>query len=875
MSNLPPVSNGQIPEKNAPKKRSFLGRFFLSMGILLLTVILLLVIVATFFQKQLSDQLIVAIGKNLKTKPQIGDISLSFLKDFPEASITLKDVAIKDISNASLLKAAEISFHFSPFSLLRSKIKIQSMLVKDGNLHLRTNKDGVAQYEIMKDNPKSKSKPQSEENLDLVLQNATLENIEFLYENKQTQQSALLHLNNTSLSGDFSNNKYSLTNQADFVIKALDIEGSTYLAGEKVNYDAVIQVDAAQDLYNLQGVEATLGGNTFAIDGIVVSKPDYTDINLKLTSKEGDISMVVNLLPDEYHAYFSDFESTGTYSCGGSIKGRLGKDLHPTVIFDVSLRDGKITSDKLQSPIQNVTFKASYTAQQDGLSNFDINHFKGVFGGKPLNFDLKVINLDDPTVDFKFNGTVPMEAAYGLFDNPMIASGDGDINISALNVSGKYADMASMNTISKVNLSGAMQFQAATIVYNGKPVTFKEGNIRFEDNLFFSDNMKMTVSESDFLLNGKAKNLLPFLFADSLNTKDALLEFYANMTTQNLDIDQLLTLFTVPETGDKADNTKTRGGATRIDSARIAQTIERKNTTDKLKGIFEATIQNFNYDKVTGKNFKGKLGFDHNVLLISGNTETMGGKINVEGDYHLDKNPSLKMRCNVAGLDLKTCLDQCDNFGQEVILSKNIKGVLEGKVAVSAFWDDKGNFLSEKTTALADVTGKNGELSGVKMFEDFSTFIHIEDLKKVKFTQMQNFFELKKRTLTLPAMLIQNNACNMTVSGTHTFDNKIDYKVKVNAGQVLLNRIKKHDNDLDPLPEGNGLFNMYYVIKGTLDDDKYEMKRSKKTVKADFDRSENQKLGISSRLDYEFKNVLVFPEIADFSAPLPPTNTIF
>jgi AsmA-like C-terminal region len=849
-------------EQSSPKKRSFIGKFFIVTGLIIAAIAIASVAIAVFFQKQVSEKLLNEIGKNMKTTPKIGDINMSFWAHFPDAAIILKDVAVKDLSGASLLKAGEISFHFSPFSLLGDKVKIQSVLIKDGNLHLRTNKDGVAQYDIVKEDSKGKSKSKSDDSLDLLLENAELENIEFLYENKQTQQSALLHLNFMGFSGDFSNKKYSLTNRADFIIKALDIENATYLAGEKVTYDAVVQVDAAQDLYNLQGVEANLGGNTFAIDGIVIAKPDYTDINLKLTSKEGDISMVVNLLPDEYHAYFNDFESTGTYSCGGTIKGRLGKEQQPTVVFDVSLRDGKITSDKLQSPIQNVTFKASYTAQQNGYSNFDISNFKGIFGGKALNFDLKVNNLDDPTLDFKFNGTVAMEAAYGLFDNPMIASGDGNLIVSAMQVTGKYADMQSMNTISQVNLSGVLQFQDASVVYNGKNVVFKDGSIKMQDNLFFSENLKIETAESDFLLSGKAKNLLPFLFADSLNTKDALLEFYANMTTQNLDIDQLLTIFTVPETN---VNVKARGGATR-DSAKTAQTIQRKNTSDKLKGVFEATIQNFNYDKVTGRNFKGKLGFDHNILLISGNTETMGGKINVEGDYHLDKNPSLKMRCNLATLDLKTCLEQCDNFGQEVILSKNIKGLLDGKVAIAAFWDDKGNFLTDKTTALADITGKNGELAGVKMFEDFSTFIHIEDLRKVKFTQMQNFFELSNRKLILPAMLIQNNACNMTVSGTHTFDNKIDYKVKVNAGQVLLNRIKKHDNELDPLPEGNGLFNVYYVIKGALDGDKYEMKRSKKTVKAEFERSENQKLGIATRLETQFKNVLIFPKIADFSA---------
>jgi hypothetical protein len=167
-----------------------------------------------------------------------------------------------------------------------------------------------------------------------------------------------------------------------------------------------------------------------------------------------------------------------------------------------------------------------------------------------------------------------------------------------------------------------------------------------------------------------------------------------------------------------------------------------------------------------------------------------------------------------------------------------------------AYWDETGNFDLPRLRALADVRAGNGELAGVKMFEDFSTFVHIEDLRKIRFTDMQNYLEIKDRRLYLPVMLLQSNALNMTLSGEHTFDNDIDYKIKINAGQVLLNRLKKHDTDLDPLPEKKGWFNLYYTISGNLD--KYDMKRRKRTVKAEFERSEARKLLIARAINAEF-----------------------
>ena len=39
---------------------------------------------------------------------------------------------------------------------------------------------------------------------------------------------------------------------------------------------------------------------------------------------------------------------------------------------------------------------------------------------------------------------------------------------------------------------------------------------------------------------------------------------------------------------------------------------------------------------------------------------------------------------------------------------------------------------------------------------------------------MPNYLENKDQNLYLPAMLIQSNALNLTMSGTHSFDNDID-----------------------------------------------------------------------------------------------------
>ncbi|MBC7776150.1 MAG: hypothetical protein H7246_12010 [Phycisphaerae bacterium] len=821
-----PPSYPPIPP---PRRRSWLHRILLGILFSVFILLLLLVVIAAFFDKQVSQQLVAEINKNLKTELRVGDSSLSLLSGFPSASINLSQVRLKDALGGQLLAAEELSFKFDLLSLFGDDLKIHSVRLRDGAVRILVNRAGKSNTDIFKEEKNAK-KPATESTLRLALENAELKNVAILYDNAPTQQAAEMLVNQASASGNFSAQQFRLSSQAEVKIYRLDSDSSRYLAGEKLLYDAVLAVDLKRGVYALQNVELTLGGNTFNVEGLAVRKPDATELNFKLTSQEGDISMIANLLPGAYHEYFRAFQSSGNYSCSGTVKGRLSKTETPAIGFEVALRDGKVTSEKLQSPLRNVSFRARYNAQPDGSGEFELADFKGDFGGQALSLSLKVNQLDDPMVDFRANGALPLDAAYGLFDNELITAGDGLVRLNRLTVQGRYADMTSMRRISQVNAAGEIQFNNAALTYNKVPLLAETGFLRLEDNEFQLDSFVLRAGKSDFTLSGLAKNLLPVLFADSMNTADALLEFNAKLRSQNLDVDQIVGMFSVQTTVSEA------GGKAELDSLKIEKNAERSFAMDKLKGSFEANISGFKYGKIEGKNFGGQFEFDHNNLNINGNASAMKGELMLDGNARFDLHPSLKMRITARNLDLQTMLAQCENFGQEVITDANMRGNLNGRIVIWTYWDNVGAFDSKRLHALADVQATNGELLGVKMFEDFSTFVHIQDLHRIKFTDLQNYLEIKNQRLYLPVMFIQSNALNMTLSGEHTFDNDIDYKIKINAGQVLLNRLKKHDSDLDPLPEKKGGFNLYYSIEGNLD--KYEMKRKKKAVKTEFERSE-------------------------------------
>lgn len=156
---------------------------------------------------------------------------------------------------------------------------------------------------------------------------------------------------------------------------------------------------------------------------------------------------------------------------------------------------------------------------------------------------------------------------------------------------------------------------------------------------------------------------------------------------------------------------------------------------------------------------------------------------------------------------------------------------------------------------MADVNATNGALVNFKMLESFSTFIKIKDLKQIKFTNLQNQFEIYQQTLHIPTMFIQSNALNLQISGDHTFNQDINYNIVVNAAQVLINRFKLFNSRLDPQPDQrNGLFNLYYNVSGNINNFKYSS--DKDGVRASLAESEYRKNEIRAQLSRYFDGVL-------------------
>lgn len=839
----------------------FLKRFLVFIVVMLFLLIGSAALLTSIFENSVGKTLISNINKQLKTELSVQEFDLSILTTFPNVAANLRGVSLTGSQDGELLEAENLSFRLGLLGLIRSKVDVKSVILSNGEINVRVDRRGNANYDIAKKLEKGSYSEDTElEGTNVSLAAAKLENIEFKYIDESSLQEFGMLITDANFSGEFNTGKFMLESDAILLTRFLEMEKQRYLSNKSINYDAKILVNLEEGIYQLDRVNLELESNVFKVDGSIETLKNGNYFDLFFSCEKGNLASIIRLLPEDYMEQFGGIKSKGKFIFTGELKGESTKTKNPGMSIELSLERGKISSPMMKSDLKDVSFIAHFdngAYHNNRSSTFEIQEFRGYFNRELIELNMKVDNFDDPNIRFNADGVVPLNAVYGFMGSDRITSGSGEIEIRDLRLNGRFKDMINSSRISRVDAGGQLEFDDASLTINEEKMIVDRGVLALKNNTLNIGDFKLEGADSEIQFNGSAYNFIPVLFSNENSDKSAELEFQAELKAKNLDIDRLLAIT------DLGIVEEEQVGAEVIDSVKMAQIQKREKITNFLRGKFNAKIEQYNYGNVEGEDFTGSLEFDNNELIIDGQTNAMNGAFDLDGRMFFEDKPHLKIKLSCDQINVSEFFRQTDNFGQTVLTNENLEGNLNAKILIESFWDEKGLFLDNKLKVLAGVGIAKGELKNFEMLKNFSSFVNIRDLENVKFTNMQNFLEVRKRRLYIPAMFIQSNALNLTISGEHSFDQEIQYNIKVNAGQVVVNKFKRHDPSLLPKKaRRKGWFNLYYAILGTIED--FNIKSAKRRVKSDFELSKFRKKEIQEELEKEFGYIALVEEPAEW-----------
>lgn len=174
-------------------------------------------------------------------------------------------------------------------------------------------------------------------------------------------------------------------------------------------------------------------------------------------------------------------------------------------------------------------------------------------------------------------------------------------------------------------------------------------------------------------------------------------------------------------------------------------------------------------------------------------------------------------------------------------MDKHLKGQIFAEVNTSMVFDENLRFRSDLFKADVGIAIRNGELNDFEPMQKLSKFVEEESLSKLRFSELRNIIRIQNETIYLPAMEVKSNVSTIEIRGTHTFDQHIDYYLK-----VPIRNFRKQDRDAAfgaIEDDGKGSANLFLTIRGTTEDYKiaYDSKAVVEKIKDDI-KKEGQEL---------------------------------
>jgi hypothetical protein len=820
-----------------PPKRGTASRIFrvLRRLVIWLFALVLLIggagfIIVYCYQDEVKGYVIAELNKQLNTQVIVDgkDIDFTVIRNFPYASVDFRNVKALDAiegSNDTLFRASEISLQFNIVDVFHKNYHIRKVTLSNAKLRIRIDKNGNDNFHFWKE-----SKDSSASSFSFALEKIILDHVEISYIDKQARQSLEGTIISSRLSGQFSNTQYSLETTGDFYIEKMRSDSTVYLKKKNVHAEMAVQVDNAIQSYKISSGKIKLEGLLFELTGSVLSANDEQILNLGIKGKDMDIRSVLSLIPEKYKRDIDNYASEGEFYFDGTIRGSISKGHNAMITADFGMRNASITQLRENITLKNVNLKGHYTngnAETKQVSSLQLQSFSAMINEGKIKGDLRMENLKAPSFSGHLEaGTTLTELQkFWKADTVETISGGIDLNVSfdcdgKTFHSGKYENL---------KMEGTLALKDANLKLKNDSIN---GNFKFDNNDIAIEDFSGKVSSSDFSLQGSFRNIMGYILKEN---EDLTIE--ARLHSEMVDLNEILA------------NKETDG---------TAESRYKLKFSEHVNVNLNSEISHLVFRKFEAANIKGVIRLKDKKLIADPVTlSTMNGTITTSGMVDGTDSTKLLVTCfsEVNRINVSKMFAQFENFGQSNITEKNIKGVMTAKINFISVLSPELTMDMDKLYSAVDMTIENGELNNVESMKSLSRFIELKELESVKFATLKNQIEIRNQVVNIPKMEVRSSAINITASGTHTFRNEINYKVKLSLNELMSKKAKKAKKENDEFGEvaddGLGRTNIFLSMTGTVENPviRYDSKSAIQNVKDDI---KVEKQNLKSILKDEF-----------------------
>ncbi len=733
------------------------------------------------------------LNAQLDAKITINDIDITLFKQFPKVSLDMHLVRITDPNQPKqyLLQAEHVYIGFNIYDILRKQYNIKLIAIDSAQLNLYTDLAGKSNFNILKQDTTTTSS----QSFLLSLKEVKLNQVNLVYLNRANKQHHDLRLQNIILSGDFSSIGESINCKGLVYARKIKADRFQFAKNKLLTLDIALAINNQTETYTFTRGFIDVDMLQLNLEGSIVNKPKATLFDVKVGARKLDIQSMLSLLPGSV-SLPSDLESEGELYFNGLIKGEVSEKKSPQISFTFGVKNGKLQKGDGLS-LNNISFSGEFSngPKQNAQQSFvKLNDLKFTLNKDDVMGSLTITDFTNPRLTTNLKGSLNASDLVAFIKSNQIKQAHGNVKFD-VNFDGLLANVSTANWLQN-KANGSVDVNLTNLVFgeNGNKIDVFNALFTVNGRDIDINKLETKINQSDVKITGALKNLIPYLLI-----KNEKLNAQITYQSNQLDINNFA-VFSSPS------KDTLQAGFALPDNI----TIEANVSANKLM-----------YNLFTAQDVKAKLFWREKIISVEDfSAQTMEGSIQLDGQIENapDGRFLITASSNLKGINITRLFKECNDFGQKEITQKHLKGKLSGEVNFVGVWSNNFTCDLNKLYVLSKIKVNNGELVNYEPLNALGKYIDVNELRNLKFADLDNTIEIKNKTIFIPQFDIKNNALNITLSGSHTFGNVVDYKMKIKLNELLKNKRKKSNNEFneEEATADRGV-NLYMSMKGPID----------------------------------------------------------
>lgn len=732
------------------------------------------------------------LNKHLNVEVKVDRIDIHVFSNFPEVNFSFYGLNVSSPipGDSALISHAKASVGFNALQLLQGDYVIQSIEIWDASLHLMKNQFDKANWDIVKE--VSKSEKEKPGKFKLSLKKIQFVNSEVGFIDVTSKLALRFRILDSKLKGDFSERNYLVSVNTEMQVKDLILDQLNLFQNKNIQLSSSL---------NVSSDKFTLGKSDLIIDKLPLTLQGYFNLGkqsgykIEFKSPGTTIAQLLSIMPFELPAAFDEYKASGaTFFNGSLISGNTTVSSGSKLDLEFGINNGSLTNSANGIALKQINLLGSWKGKFGTTieSEIKLNRFSGQLERSRFEGEANILLGKDKRIATKLKANLDLNEVLKWYPIQMLKSIQGQADLELMLAFKPNLVSESWEPLIAESEIG-LNINASQIEFNNSKKSIQE--ISAQGNL---SGRKLQVSDLRILLG--QSDIQASAVIDGIFDQELLpIAINVKANSKNLNGSDLL-------------------GWPSFNSSIKTDSLEQVPTRTFLMNL-ELFAQSFHQEKFHSSDFRIKANLDKNEIQIKNlNFKAWSGNISATGNFEIgDGRYVLISDEEIKGVRAKQLLQEFDDFGQTAIKSNHIDGTLNGKFRTRLVWDSNFNLSTKEFYALGELEWKEGRLFNYTPLYALSGFLDLNDLKDLRFQEMKNVIEVKNEVLSIPEMAIRTNAIGLLLSGTHTFNNFLDYRMKVSLSEVLNRKRKVKPNEFGETEEGSNKATLMLRIKGPAD----------------------------------------------------------